>query len=120
MNLAAVEKLNTYMKVREKNLHIQEIKTKAITFSKIRDLLIGMGTILEEDTENQIYVILIKAGFFNLNSAFVAVQRSKDKIILAGCAKEGLIHQHTAEKAEAKIRKKMEEENRRDEEIQGE
>lgn len=43
------------------------------SFVKLRDSLIGMGQILEEDFEKQVYVIAIRSGTANMNTAVVAI-----------------------------------------------
>ena len=100
-----IEKLNVYISVEEKNAVEKKLNIGDRTFIQVRDLIVGMGKILEEDFEKQIYIITIMAGIANMNTAFVGLQLKNNILSLVGYAKEGLIKQHTAEKAIAKLEK---------------
>ncbi len=73
------------------------------SFESVKNRIIGIATVLEEDSDNQIYVISISAGIANMNGALVVVQLEHDKLYFVSYAKEGLIKQHTAEKAIKRI-----------------
>lgn len=98
-----IEKLNEYIQVKEKDIVEKKLSVEDRTFIQVRDRLLGMGKILEEDFEKKVYIIAVMAGVANMNTAFVGVQLKNNELILVGYAKEGLIKQHTAEKAIAKL-----------------
>lgn len=93
------KKLRTYMNFNEKDVVYKEIVVSDMTLMQLRDSLIGIGTILEEDLQEQVYVISIMAGVANMNAAVIAVKLSQNVIKFAGYAREGLIKQHTVDKA---------------------
>jgi len=57
------------------------------------------GELLDTDIENQMLIVLIQSGFGNMNPALLAVKVWENTVYLKAIAKEGLIKQHTAEKA---------------------
>ena len=104
-----VKKMNGFISFEEKKLEERIIDVKKMSFVNLRDSLIGLGTILDEDFELNSYILSIRSVFANQNSAIVAIQLSGDKIIILGYAKEGLINQHTAKKAIDKVIKSLSE-----------
>ncbi len=98
-----LEKVMLYSGKKEKGMIFKQAAVTKLTFAQLRDSLLGLGRILEEDFENKIYVTSIAAGVADRNAAVVAVRLSGDSLDLAGYAREGLIKQHTAEKAIEKI-----------------
>lgn len=97
------EKVMMHSGGKENGMIFRHITGKKLTFVQLRDSLLGLGRILEEDFENKIYVISIAAGVADRNAAVVAVRLSGDSLDFAGYAREGLIKQHTAEKAIEKV-----------------
>lgn len=57
------------------------------------------GELLDADTENQMLIVLIQSGFGNMNPALLAAKVWENTVFIKAIAKEGLIKQHTAEKA---------------------
>lgn len=57
------------------------------------------GELLDTDTENQMLIVLIQSGFGNMNPALLAAKIWENTVYIKAIAKEGLIKQHTAEKA---------------------
>ena len=98
-----LEKVMLYSGKKEKGMIFKQAAVTKLTFAQLRDSLLGLGRILEEDFENKIYVTSIAAGVADRNAAVVAVRLSGDSLDLAGYAREGLIKQHTGEKAIEKI-----------------
>ena len=95
-----VSKLKSLIVCKEGNIYTEEIEIQPMSFNQLRDKLIGKGTILDEDFEKQIYKINIMSGFANQNTATVAIKLTGgNKLELAGYAREGIIKQHTVEKA---------------------
>ncbi len=77
----------------------EEIVTEGLSFRKIRDVLICIGTIHFEDLESQIYIASINAGIKKKNKACMVLEMVENVIYIAVYAKEGLIDQHTSEGA---------------------
>lgn len=94
-----VSKLKSLIRLKEENIYNDEIEIQPMSFNQLRDKLIGKGTILDEDFEKQIYTINIMSGFANQNTATIAIKLTGNKLQLAGYAREGIIKQHTVEKA---------------------
>lgn len=94
-----VSKLKSLIRLKEENIYNDEIEIQPMSFNQLRDKLIGTGTILDEDFEKQIYTINIMSGFANQNTATIAIKLTGNKLELAGYAREGIIKQHTVEKA---------------------
>lgn len=100
-----VEKLNEYISVKDNGLVEKKLSVGEMTFIQLRDRLLGNGKIIEEDFDKQIYVISVLAGAANMNTAVIGVKLVNQELHFAAYAKEGLIKQHTAEKAIEKLLK---------------
>ena len=74
----------------------EEIEAFDLTFLNIRDALIGLGRIVEENKEEQYYFGSIQVKGSNAVSIVRLVDK---KIEIAAYAKEGLIKQHLAQQA---------------------
>ena len=68
-------------------------------YALARRILIECGTILEENKDEGTLCGIIMSGSLNMNPAIVAIAISDDGIHIKAVAKEGLIKQHTAQKA---------------------
>ena len=90
------------------NQYIYEELDKNIEFLLLRDVLLDVGTILEEDIENCTYVAVIESGVLNANPCIVVAQLFDNKVVINGFAQEGLIKQQTARKAINKLKKELE------------
>ncbi len=101
-----IDRIKNYTDICEAHLEKKTIDVEEVSFLKLRDTLLGMGKILEEDFENEVYIINIPSGFASKNRAVVGIQLLNQKMNLVGYAKEGIINQHTASKAIDKIVKK--------------
>ena len=102
-------KLNEYICLSKNKDEIIEkkIDTNTITFADLRDRLLGTGSMLEENFEETYYIIQVSSGLLNKNSAIVIVIWNFEEISFYGYALEGLINQHTAEKALEKLIEKI-------------
>lgn len=102
-------KLNEYIDLSKNKDKVFKkiIDTNKITFLNLRDRLLGMGTILEENFEETFYIIQVASGLLNKNNAIVVVKWNSEEISFYGYAQEGLINQHTAEKAIEKLIEKI-------------
>lgn len=102
-----MKKLKRFADVEEKKVFTKSIRVKDMSFMNLRDSLLGMGKILEEDFDNNTYVINIPEGLGGLNSAMFVVQLNDNSVDCLGYSREGIFNQHTAEKAAAKIEKRL-------------
>ncbi len=98
-----IRKMTDFISVKDKGLEEKAADVADMTIMNLRDSLIGLGTILDEDFELNSYVVNVPAGFAGKNSAVVAVQLKNNKLYLLAYAKEGLINQHTALQAIDKV-----------------
>lgn len=69
------------------------------SYTLARAALSECGTILEESVEDHTIAGVIMSGALNMNPAFAALRIEGDYVHVKAGAKEGLIKQHTAEKA---------------------
>lgn len=104
---ALIAKMKEYMNFKEKEVEEQSFGVRKMSFANLRDYLIGLGTILDEDFDLNSYVISIPAGIANMNNAIVAIQLIENELYLLGYAPEGLIKQHTVKQAMEKVEKKV-------------
>lgn len=104
---ALIEKMKEYMDFKEREVEERKISVRNMTFTNLRDCLIGLGTILDEDFDLSSYIISVPAGVANMNNAIVAIQLTQNVLYMFGYAPEGLINQHTAKKAMDKVEKRM-------------
>jgi len=95
------------MPFKDKEVVEKSISVRKMTFANLRDCLIGLGTILEEDFELNSYIVSVPAGIADMNNAIIAIQLTKNELYICGYAPEGLIKQHTAKKAIEKIEKRV-------------
>lgn len=82
---------------------LSPIKCKAdvssVNFLQLRDAILTIGDICEEDDENEIYIACIKSGLGKLGHTYIAVRIINATVYIVAYAKEGLINQHMAEKS---------------------
>lgn len=91
--------LNKYVDLEENIILFKEVEVKNLSILKLREIIYSIGNLLDEDETNKVYVCSIKSGLLNLNTAYIAVQLSDSKLYFAAYAHEGIIKQHTAERA---------------------
>ncbi len=71
-----------------------------ITYYQVLNAITNAGgTVLNQNDENMECTAVVFSGALNMNPAFIAVKAENDKTYIASYAKEGIIKQHTAEKA---------------------
>lgn len=104
---ALIEKMKDYMDFKEKEVEEKKIDVRNMTFTNLRDCLIGLGTILDEDFDLLSYIVSVPAGVANMNNALVAIQLIHNVLYMFGYAPEGLINQHTAKNAMDKVEKRI-------------
>ena len=98
-----VAKINEFIPVKEKQIVEKSIDVNGLSFVNLRNRLIGLGKILEENLDNNYYVVNIPAGFANKNAAVILIIWSAEKLSLFAYSKEGLINQHTVDEAIEKV-----------------
>ena len=99
----AISKINEYISVKEKQAVEKNISIDNMSFINVRDRLIGLGNILEENLHDNYYIVNVPSGVANKNEAIILVEWNGNSINFYGFAKEGLINQHTANRAIDKI-----------------
>ncbi len=104
---ALILKMKEYISFKDKEVVEKSIDVRNMSFTNLRDCLIGLGTILDEDFDLNSYVVSVPAGIADMNNAFVAIQLTKSKLYMCGYAPEGLIKQHTAKNAIYKVEKRI-------------
>lgn len=93
---------------KEKKIVNDTFAVVGLTLLKLRDILVRMGKIHLEDSENSIYVAIIPGGFAKRNYATVVLQLNEDNVKIAAYADEGIIKQHTSEGVINEFRKCIE------------
>ena len=83
----------------KKQFATEKISAMDYSILMVRDALLGLGTILEENLEKQYYMTTIKVGFLGAAESVALVYLNTDVLSVAAYAKEGLIPQHNAQKA---------------------
>lgn len=86
----------------------ETIDCKGLRFKQLRDKLLLIGTILEEDEQNNTYVAVVNAGIKNGNPCIMVTNLAADQVAIYAFAREGLIKQQTAKKAIEILKKKLE------------
>lgn len=95
--------LKDMYEIDEKNIIKQNWSIDNLTLYKLRDNLMIIGQIVFEDMENQIYVAEINVGVASFGKALVAVCLDEGDLYMLSYAEEGIIKQHLAERALAKL-----------------
>lgn len=90
------KRIATYSKINEKKIVTDFISTNKISFINIRDYLMEIGTVIEADEKEEIYVVIIKSGIINLNPTIVGILLKNETLYIAAYAKEGILNQNTA------------------------
>lgn len=102
-----IKKIKEFIPVKENKIEETTVSIGDMTFLNLRDSLIGLGTILDEDFDVNSYVLTVPSGIANKNSAIVAIQHENNQLLILSYAKEGLISQHTASKALGKVLQRL-------------
>ena len=68
-------------------------------YQNAKDALLRCGRLLEEDTFGGEITGIVFAGIKDMNPAVLVIQVEQENLKISAYAKEGLISQHTAEKA---------------------
>ena len=104
-----LKKLNEFYDTKETEIVSASVKVTNLKLKNIKDTLISIGNIVDEDLKEETYVGYIKSGAFSLNRAYVAVGKDDDKAIMVVYSPEGLIKQNTSKKAIEKFKKEIKE-----------
>ena len=102
-----IDKLSPY-DVKEKKVVFEEFEIEDNSLNRIKELLYPIAQILELDEEPNCIVIAVKAGSFNMHEAVLALIKNDDILSIGAYASEGLISQHTSEKAINKVKEILE------------
>ena len=79
-----------------KRMESVSIEDPGVSFQKIRDAVLGMGRILEENQEEQYYLLIANVG---LSAAVLVARASEGVAEAAAYAEEGIIRQQLTHKA---------------------
>jgi len=90
-----------------KQSEFEELEIKDVSFLVIRDNLMTLGKILDENEKKKTFTVCVNAGVANSNPCILVVLVGKDIVSIGAFAREGLINQHTARKAVKKIKGKL-------------
>lgn len=74
------------------------IKNCNTSYQKIRDIIVNIGKIIDENEIEQIYVFTIQSGKLG-NEAVVVIGLQGENVYMKAYAKEGLFNQYTCERA---------------------
>lgn len=96
-------RIRKYLRSNEKKTVIDSIMLPHINQKILRDCLMELGTVLEEDEEKGIYVVMILSGIFNKNPTVVGLCTEGVLLYAAAYAKEGWMQQKSASKVLKKI-----------------
>lgn len=88
--------------IRVSHSNIKDIMNKSfdlngLSLMRLRDILINIGEIYQENIDDGIYVATIPGGFGKKNYAIVAFELKNDSLKIAVSSNEGIINQHTSE-----------------------
>ncbi len=106
MNKGLIKKLSEFIRIKEKLVETREIATD-VSMLKIRDTLLKIGTLLQENLEEEYYIGTLAAGIGNKNTAYIIIKKNKNSLDVCCYAREGLIKQHTARKAINKFEREL-------------
>ena len=84
-----------------------ELQIDGISFLAVRDKLILLGKVLEENEKKKLYTGCINAGVGNSNPCILVVYVNENQVVIDAFAREGLINQHTAKKAVKKLKESL-------------
>ena len=84
-----------------------ELQIDGISFLAVRDKLILLGKVLEENEKKKLYTGCINAGVGNSNPCILVVYVNENQVVIDAFAREGLITQHTAKKAVKKLKESL-------------
>ena len=101
-NNLLIDKMGSYTKIEGDKVYATKIAI-SLSFIEVRDVLIEIADILEEDYQQQIFIAIVKAGFANMNPAILGISVEESNLHIVSYAKEGLIKQNTAEKAVERV-----------------
>ena len=90
-----------------KQSEYEELQIDGITFLAVRDKLILLGKVLEENEKKKLYTGCINAGVGNSNPCILVVYVNVNMVVIDAFAREGLINQHTAKKAVKKLKESL-------------
>ena len=81
----------------------EELEIEDISFLIVRDNLIALGKILDENENKKMFTACINSGVANSNPCILVVLTAKNRVYIGAFAREGLINQHSAHKAIQKL-----------------
>lgn len=99
--------LEKYAFIKLNKLKYRSFYTEKGSIGKMKTQMMSIGDIVEE-IDNSAIILSVKAGFANNNTTIIACYLETNTLFCAAYAQEGLIKQHTAEKALDKLEEALE------------
>ena len=93
--------------VNPQNTERHVFKVRNLKILKLRDAIVQIGHVCQENLEKQEYVATMGAGFRKANTAYLAMRLEEDRLYISINAKEGFINQHTCKGAINELKKKL-------------
>ena len=106
-NTVIIDKLRPY-DIKEDKVIFERIEIEDYPLKKIQELILPVAQILDIDEEESVLTVAVKSGSFNMHEAVLALIKEDGVIHLGAYASEGLISQHTSEKAIKRIKELLE------------
>ena len=108
---ALLKRLKKEGYIKDVNRSMRDVKTSSIdledvTDLKIRDAILGIGEILEEDLDSHSYIATVKLGKNRETQAMIS--RDGNKVEISAYGKEGLAKQNLADKTIKKLQTALE------------
>lgn len=101
------EHLGKYIDINKQNGVKIDCEVEDVSLEKMRNVLYQFGNIIEQDTENSMFIISMKRGFLNSNQILVCAILDKDKIHYRLYDASNSIDNKSAQSVVNKINKKL-------------
>lgn len=88
----------------KKGVEVDTIEVRDASLQRLREAFFKTGDILDEDKANKVITATIPTGNMNASAALVVARCENESVSVAAFFKEGLIKQHGAKRAIAKLR----------------
>ena len=79
------------------------ITSNSVSSVALRDILLEIGDVLDEDLENSAYIATVKTGLFNIASSVVGAMVCDKTVYIVCIAHEGLLQQNLSIKTVTRL-----------------
>ena len=108
MNVGELDELlMNLFQISPKNIERYDFTVHNLSALKLRDILIRIGHICQENIDKHEYVATMGGGFLKLNVVFLALMIDEGKLHVSISAKEGLFSQHTCKGAIDELKREL-------------